>query len=71
MRAFRLKKRNTRTNKVTNQRDYVEIEALQRYGRDCWSRYEWRDSVAELYEKIEGKWVLLSQEIALTLMGIQ
>ena len=75
VRSFRLKCRQlTRlrngehqpTNKVVNQRDYVGLETFLKHGLETFQRY---DSIsyngqhkAELYEKLDGKWVKLSDE---------
>lgn len=79
MRAFRLKCRQTTrrwrdgtetpTNKVVNQRDYVGVETFIKHGIETFNRY---NSIsyngqhrAELYEKLNGKWVKLTDlEIA-------
>lgn len=66
IRCFRLKCRNTKTKKITNQRDYIGLDNLQKFGKETWERYN-RTSytaihVGELYESINGKWELLSTE---------
>lgn len=75
VRSFRLKCRQlTRlrngehqsTNKVVNQRDYIGLDAFLKHGVETFLRY---DSIsyngqhrAELYEKLGGKWVKLSDD---------
>ena len=61
IRCFRLKKRNLASNRVVNQRDYVGLETFQKYGLETWERYNQPESkyapcMAEVYEKLEGKW---------------
>jgi hypothetical protein len=75
VRSFRLKCRQlTRlrngvsepTNKVVNQRDYVGLDTFLKHGLETFLRY---DSIsynghhrAELYEKLDSKWVKLSDD---------
>ena len=74
MRVFRLKKRRVNrtyndvmveTNDVTNHRDYIGIENLLKYGKETYERYRGEQydgsNVAEIYEKIDNKWVKLSE----------
>ena len=77
MRAFRIKKRLLhhfdfegkiiKSNKVHNQRDYIGIESFLKHGVETYDRYfngSYSKYVytAELYEKINNKWVLINIE---------
>ena len=59
MRVFRIKARskNPNSNSVLNQREYVGLDKLRMYGRDVCNRYN-HYAIAELYEFINGKWVI-------------
>lgn len=72
MRCFRIKRRNIKNKKVENQRDYIGIEKLIKFGYDTYDRYDARlrinnPTCAELYEKISGKWVLIPEKAAIKL----
>lgn len=75
MRCFRLKCRHIVSKRVVNQRDYIGIENLLKHGKETYERYDRPDSsyqprIPELYEKIEGRWKLLTKEEINTLFTI-
>lgn len=76
MRAFRIKNRWTHKltskktlvpiNKVVNQRDYVGVEKLLKFGFKTFDIYNGRqyDGIhrAEMYESFNGKWIRLTED---------
>lgn len=52
---------------MSNQRDYIGLDKLIDFGKETFDRYNQPESgyqpkVAELYEKIENRWIRLSSE---------
>lgn len=75
MRAFRVRQRNPRTNNIVKHRDYIGIENFKKFGLDTYNRYksykeyrysipqeERKNFIAEVCEKIDGKWKTISIE---------
>lgn len=60
-RIFRIKARNEH-NQVLNMREYVSLEKLRLHGKQTYMRYN-KYAKAELYEFIDGKWVLEKDEL--------
>lgn len=76
MRAFRIKQINPHTKRQVNVRDYIGIEKLKKHGFDTYDRYKrqlvWsfvhgnsktrENYIATISEKLDGKWVKLSDD---------
>lgn len=82
MRAFRVRQRNPRTNRIEKHRDYVGLEKFMKHGIETYNRYmsyrEWtwkvpdkerKNYLAEICEKKDGEWVKLTREEVVDLIS--